>query len=339
MSLFPLKPTHAPVKNYYATLAQLHKHGFITEGNTRDEFAALLRRCATSYDLNLVAEVNFKGTAKQRLRADGILYDKTSMSLVHGIWEAKDTEDTLADEVKKKIASGYPTINTIFQSPDHAILLQHNRIAFDDSIREPEKLLDVLERFFEFHQKSIADWREAVNKFASKLPDLAADILKILVAERKSNPGYRSAFESFAALCRQSINPELSEDAIEKMLVQHLLTERIFRNIFENKEFLKRNVIAAEIEKVISLITKRHFSRDTFLQRIEPFYTAIEAAAKETEGYTEKQQFLNTVYEKFFQNFDTKQADTMGIVYTPQASCSALPEDAQQRGSICVRQA
>ncbi len=35
-------------------------------------------------------------------------------------------------------------------------------------------------------------------------------------------------------------------------------------------------------------------------------------------SYTEKQHFLNAVYEKFFQHFDTKQADTMGIVYTPQ---------------------
>ncbi len=33
MSLFPLKPTHAPVKNYYAALAQFHLHGHDTEGN------------------------------------------------------------------------------------------------------------------------------------------------------------------------------------------------------------------------------------------------------------------------------------------------------------------
>ena len=41
-------------------------------------------------------------------------------------------------------------------------------------------------------------------------------------------------------------------------------------------------------------------------------------AAESQESYTEKQHFLNAVYEKFFQRFDTKQADTHGIVYTPQ---------------------
>jgi predicted helicase len=134
--------------------------------------------------------------------------------------------------------------------------------------------------FFTFQQKDIEDWREAVEKFSGKLPELAADILAILAKERKTNPDYRAAYETFADLCRQSIDPDLDDDAIEKMLVQHLLTERIFRNIFDNKEFLQRNVIAAEIEKVIQLITKHHFSRDTFLKRIERFYTAIEAAAQ-----------------------------------------------------------
>ena len=102
------------------------------------------------------------------------------------------------------------------------------------------------------------------------------------------------------------------------MLVQHLLTERIFRKVFSNQEFLSRNVIAAEIEKVIRSITARHFSRDEFLRPLDHFYVAIEEAAEAQTGYAEKQQFLNTVYEKFFQSFDRKQADTHGIVYTPQ---------------------
>ena len=34
--------------------------------------------------------------------------------------------------------------------------------------------------------------------------------------------------------------------------------------------------------------------------------------------FSEKQRFLNTVYERFFQGFCVKVADTHGIVYTPQ---------------------
>jgi predicted helicase len=70
------------------------------------------------------------------------------------------------------------------------------------------------------------------------------------------------------------------------MLVQHLLTERIFRRIFKNDDFRTRNVVAAEIEKVIAELTKRSLNRDDFLKRLEPFYHAIEHNADNAASYT-----------------------------------------------------
>jgi hypothetical protein len=92
-SLFPLKPTHAPVKAYYAALKKFHEHGHTTEGNTRTAFAGLLKKCSTPYGWHLVEEYAFKGTGKQPLRADGALVD--DLALVHGLWEAKDSADDL----------------------------------------------------------------------------------------------------------------------------------------------------------------------------------------------------------------------------------------------------
>jgi predicted helicase len=316
MSLFPLKPTHKPVLAYYAALAQFQQHGHTTEGNTRSAFADLLKKCASPYDWHLVEEYQFKGTNKQPLRADGALVD--SLTLVHGLWEAKDTADDLQKEIKSKVAAGYPLTNILFQSPDRAVLYQDNRIALDCDLTNPESLIEILQIFFEHRQPHEVDWEEAVLKFSEKIPELAKGVTKILEAEHKKNADFREKFQAFADLCRQSINPDLTDAAIQKMLVQHLLTERIFRKVFNNNEFLRRNVIAAEIEKVIDSITAKHFSRDEFLKPLDRFYTAIEKAAEEQEEYTEKQHFLNAVYEKFFQSFDKNQADTHGIVYTPQ---------------------
>jgi predicted helicase len=316
MSLFPLKPTHAPVKNYYAALAQFHLHGHDTEGNTRSAFADLLKKCCHPYAWHLVEEYQFKGTARQSLRADGAIVD--DLTLVHGLWEAKDSSDDIQAEIKKKVSAGYPLTNILFQSSDRAVLYQDTRIALDCDLTKPENLIEILERFFEHRQPHEVDWEEAVTKFAEKIPDLARGVTTILEAENRKNPAFRENFQSFAVLCRQSINPELTDDAIRKMLVQHLLTARIFIRVFQNEEFLRRNVIAVEIEKVIDSITSRYFSRNEFLKPLDRFYTAIEKAAESQTGYTEKQHFLNAVYEKFFQRFDTKQADTHGIVYTPQ---------------------
>jgi predicted helicase len=220
--------------------------------------------------------------------------------------------------MNNQFAAGYPRTNTLFQAPTRAILVQDGRIAFDGEITDPVKLVEVLRLFFEWRQPHQEDWDRAVREFSERIPEIAKGAMTLIAGERKSNPAFVARFTAFAELCRESINPDLKDEAVEEMLVQHLLTERIFRRIFDNPEFTRRNVIAAEIEKVIDSLTKKHFSRDSFLRDLDPFYKAIEEAAATTESYTEKQAFLNKVYERFFQGFNQKQADTHGIVYTPQ---------------------
>ena len=97
-----------------------------------------------------------------------------------------------------------------------------------------------------------------------------------------------------------------------------MLTERLFRTVFNNPDFTRRNVIANEIAGVIDALTSQTFSRDEFLKSLDHFYVAIERTAATISDFSYKQQFLNTVYEQFFQGFSVKVADTHGIVYTPQ---------------------
>jgi predicted helicase len=49
-----------------------------------------------------------------------------------------------------------------------------------------------------------------------------------------------------------------------------------------------------------------------------PLYRAIESNADNTRDYSDKQEFLNTVYERFFRGYSPREADTHGVVYTPQ---------------------
>ena len=56
----------------------------------------------------------------KRIVVDGALID--DFRLTHGYWEAKDIDDNLPAEVKRKFAAGYPRDNILFQSPQRAIL-------------------------------------------------------------------------------------------------------------------------------------------------------------------------------------------------------------------------
>src|SRR5262249_4700376 len=100
------------------------------------------------------------------------------------------------------------------------------------------------------------------------------------------------------------------------------------------------NVIAGEIETVIDALTSHAFNRADFLRSLDRYYVAIERAAEGLEDWSEKQTFLNAVYERFFQGYSFKQADTHGIVYTPQEivdfMCASVEEVLQREFGLSL---
>ncbi len=201
-------------------------------------------------------------------------------------------------------------------------------------MHNPLEVLDLLNQFFTYTEPDIASFEGAVREFKERVPELAGAVLAIIEREYKQNKKFIAAFDAFAELCRQSLDPKISSDVINEMLVQHLLTERLFSKVFDNPDFIRRNAIAAEIEKVIDALTSRSFNRHEFLKSLDRFYVAIEATAKGIESWLERQHFLNTVYERFFQGYSVKRADTYGIVYTPQEivdfMCASVEEVLQR---------
>jgi len=310
-----LKPTHKVVKSYYHAIANLTQLDLLSEGAVAPAFAALLRHCAHQMQWTLAEQFSIKREQKT-IRVDGALIDV--FKLPHGVWEAKDTTDDLEKEIAKKFRTGYPKDNILFQAPDRIILYQNGREVFNSSITSPEKLVEALQTFFSWQPPAYEAWELAVEQFKLKVPELGAGLLKLIEKERIGNQPFHRAFNTFAALCRNTLNPNLSDQAVEEMLIQHLLTERIFRKVFDTPDFVERNIIAHEIEKVIQTLTSAYFNRREFLKSLDHFYGAIEAAAATIDDFSQKQAFLNTVYEKFFQGFSVKVADTHGIVYTPQ---------------------
>ncbi|MDP9268197.1 MAG: N-6 DNA methylase [Acidobacteriota bacterium] len=311
-----LKATHAPVKKYYETLHQLGQFSISHEGAVADAFADLLKFCGKQFKWTFVPQYSIERKGKNPIRVDAALLDLSKLR--RGVWEAKDEADDLDKEIKKKLDAGYPTNNIIFQEPKRAVLLQRGKVRREFDLEEPQELVDLLTAFFEFEEPEISEWQDAVDEFSERIPEIAGSLKKIIDDQKLKNHSFIEAFAAFVEVCRVAINPNISEEAVERMLIQHLLTERIFRRIFNNPDFSKRNVIAAEIEKVIAALTSKSFSRDEFLAQLDHFYNAIEKAAQHTADWQERQRFLNTVYERFFQGYSAREADTLGIVYTPQ---------------------
>src|ERR1035437_2078537 len=316
MPSLTLKPTHKAVVVYYDNLAKFARLGIKYESAVRTAFHELLEHCARQFDWKLVPEYALKRKGQADAKADGALLDNYGLN--HGLWEAKDSADDLEKEIKHKFAIGYPKQNILFWQPDRAVLYQNGEIHFEADLSNADDLVKILTHFLEFAPPAIAEWEKAVEEFKDKVPQIGASLKALIEKERSTNQKFIAAFEDFCSLCRGSLNPNISIEAVEEMIIQHILTERIFRKIFDVADFMQRNVIALEIEKVIAALNSRSFSRDDFSRSLEHFYGAIENAAATITDFHEKQTFLNTVYERFFQGFCVKVADTHGIVYTPQ---------------------
>ncbi|HEX8524086.1 MAG TPA: type ISP restriction/modification enzyme, partial [Tepidisphaeraceae bacterium] len=221
-------------------------------------------------------------------------------------------------EIEKKRKAGYPLTNIIFEDTATAILYQHGSKILEADMKDPARLADLVTEFFRYTEPQIEEFEHAVDEFKDRVPDLAEGLKKKIDQAHKTNPNFKKAFADFFDLCKTSLNPNLSQSAVDEMLIQHILTERLIREIFDNPEFVRRNVIAAEVEKVMLAMTSQSFDRNTYLKELDRFYVAIEHAARTMTDFSDKQHFLNTVYERFFQGYSVKLADTMGIVYTPQ---------------------
>ena len=323
------------IDRYYKELNE-YKGRADYELAVRTAFLNLLAETARQVKWMLIPEQTIEGG----IRPDGVLRD--SFDLKRGFWEAKGPQSDLDKEIAKKIATGYPLINTIFENTKRAVLYQNKKRACEYDLHNPKEVSDLLAQFFTYTEPDIATFEEAVQEFKERVPELARALLAIIEREYKLNKKFIAAFDAFAELCRQSLDPKIGTEVINEMLIQHLLTERLFRTIFDNSDFVDRNVIAVEIEKVIQALTSRAFNRHEFLKNLDRFYVAIEGAARGIDGWSERQHFLNTVYERFFQGYSVKRADTHGIVYTPQEivdfMCASVGEVLQREFGTSIEE-
>ena len=106
--------------------------------------------------------------------------------------------------------------------------------------------------------------------------DIANGLKERIEAAHKDNKKFQAAFDDFMELCKSALNPNISQAAVDEMLIQHMLTIRLIAKIF-TEGFTNRNVIAAEIEGVIGSLTSPYFNPNDFLGALDRSLTANRA--------------------------------------------------------------
>ena len=303
------------VNEYLKQLDIIRKvSGSARETIVREAFKDLLKSWGKQQDLIFIAEYPLKTATKTNIAVDGVLLHALRMPL--GYWEAKDEDDDLDEEVGKKFRKGYPQDNIIFSDDAVAVLWQNRQEVLRCDMTDTVALAKLLKLFFSFERPEIAGFRAAVEQFKTDLPAVLLALRQMIDRAHGANQAFRRAEEKFLAHAQEAINPSLTDADVREMLIQHILTEEIFSKVFDDSDFHQHNNVARELYALEGAFFTGALKRQT-LKGLETYYSAIRAAAAQISSHSEKQTFLKVIYENFYKVYNSKAADRLGVVYTP----------------------
>lgn len=303
------------IHDYLAQLDLIKKvSGSQRETIVREAFKDLLKNWGRQLGLVFLAEYPLKTATKAHISVDGALLHELRMPL--GYWEAKDAQDDLDAEIAKKFKKGYPQDNIVFSDDATVVLWQHRQEVLRCAVEDTAALEKLLKLFFGYERPEIADFRAAVEQFKSDLPAVLAALRSMIETQEATNPAFAAAAARFLAHAQEAINPALGPADVREMLIQHILTEEIFAKVFDDSDFHRHNNVARELYALEGVFFTGALKRQT-LKGLEPYYAAIRAAAAQIGSHGEKQAFLKVIYENFYKVYNTKAADRLGVVYTP----------------------
>jgi hypothetical protein len=227
------------IQHYLNELQTLRRvSGTSRESVVREAFKTLLKDWGKSRDLIFIPEYEYQTLQKTRVYPDGALLHALRVPL--GYWEAKDEEDDLDDEIEKKFRKGYPQDNIIFDDSHEAVLIQNKQEVIRCGVEEPAQLRRLLELFFGYEREEIADFRKAVEQFKTDLPAVLKALREMIEAAEGNNDKFRKAALRFLKHAQDTINPSVTAADVREMLIQHILTEEIFSQVFDNPDFHHR---------------------------------------------------------------------------------------------------
>jgi predicted helicase len=303
------------IDRYYADLADCKQYGGqLNESNLRKAFANLLDGYCRPRNYRLVEEIATRTARGNIIKFDGVV--KNALRFDLGYWEAKDTKDDLDREIATKFERGYPDDNILFENTETAVLIQGGEEAFRIALADAAALDRCLNAFLDYERPEVKGFRQAIEKFREDLPQIV-EVLRETIAEQEStNQQFLTLRDRFWETCKTSINPQITLFDVQEILIQHILSEDIFLNVFNDAQFHRDNNIARQVQAVVDTFFTGGLRRNV-LKSIEHYYGIIRQQSAAIADHHEKQEFLKSVYENFYKAYNPKAADRLGIVYTP----------------------
>lgn len=177
---------------------------------------------------------------------------------------------------------------------------------------------------------SLSEWQEAIytrivdkvgtrtywEDWAKDVADIAAALIaRIKVLIEGADLAVTEAFAKFHKGLQDNLNDSITRDDAISMLAQHLITAPVFDALFAGHEFAAHNPVSKTMQAMVDHLGGAGLEAET--EHLEGFYDSVRVRASEVTTADGKQQVIAELYEKFFKVGFAKQAEALGIVYTP----------------------
>ncbi|MDA8190326.1 MAG: helicase-related protein, partial [Gammaproteobacteria bacterium] len=153
-----------------------------------------------------------------------------------------------------------------------------------------------------------ADWSREVAEVARRMTARLSDLLA-------HHPEASEAFSGFLRELQSTINPAVTADDAQDMLVQHLITRPVFAALFPDQAFVDRNPVSQAMQRTIAVLDEHVLTQEA--EGLHEFYASVERRVQNAKSDQSKQDVVRNLYDTFFQAAYEKLASRLGIVYTP----------------------
>ena len=155
------------------------------------------------------------------------------------------------------------------------------------------------------------NWAKDVADIFSRLVTRIEGLL-----DNPDNEALGEWFEAFHGELRVSINESIDRASAVDMMAQHILTRPVFEALFEGYDFAGGNPVARALDALRGDFGEFGLENET--RDLERFYESVRLRARGLDNSEARQRVLMELYERFFATALKKDADRLGIVYTPK---------------------
>ena len=202
--------------------------------------------------------------------------------------------------------------NTLHAKPRYVVIDNSKPQFLHDFIKSikaesNDNVSEIYSRVQETFDK-FSEYTQAINDFAENLEGIIRNTKSLIENAILKNKKYDVESQKLLKMCQDVINDKMNKDDIKEMLIQHILTYRIFALVYDEHDFHNTNAVAKSLESLKSLLKIPSNTVD---------YKTMELIAESITDIDQKQEFLKKIYETFYKKYDPAKADKDGIVYTP----------------------